>query len=86
MFYDVIPHQTTSELHLFIDLTYHALISHAKVCLSFTMVCMSCVKVCLLHEESVCHVPLIENDAKSLSKAACLIALNMYLTLHLLLF
>ena len=31
-------------------------------------------------------VNLIENDAKSLSKAPCLVALNMYLTLHLLLF
>ena len=30
------------------------------------------------------HVP--ENDAKSLSKAPCLVALNMYLTLHLLFF
>ena len=29
---------------------------------------------------------LTENDAKSLSKAPCLVALNMYLTLHLLLF
>ena len=31
-------------------------------------------------------VNLTENDAKSLSKAPCLVALNMYLTLHLLLF
>ena len=31
-------------------------------------------------------VNLTENDAKSLSKATCLVALNMYLTLHLLLF
>ena len=29
---------------------------------------------------------ITENDAKSLSKAPCLVALNMYLTLHLLLF
>ena len=29
---------------------------------------------------------LTENDAKSLSKAPCLVALNMYLTIHLLLF
>ena len=29
---------------------------------------------------------LTENDAKSLSKAPCLVALNMCLTLHLLLF
>ena len=31
-------------------------------------------------------VNLTENDAKTLSKAPCLVALNMYLTLHLLLF
>ena len=31
-------------------------------------------------------VNLTENNAKSLSKAPCLVALNMYLTLHLLLF
>ena len=31
-------------------------------------------------------IQLTENDAKSLSKAPCLVALNMYLTLHLLLF
>ena len=31
-------------------------------------------------------VNLTENDAKSLSKAPCLVALNMYLTLHLLFF
>ena len=31
-------------------------------------------------------VNLTENDAKSLSKTPCLVALNMYLTLHLLLF
>ena len=31
-------------------------------------------------------VNLTENDAKSLSKAPCLVALSMYLTLHLLLF
>ena len=31
-------------------------------------------------------VNLPENDAMSLSKAPCLVALNMYLTLHLLLF
>ena len=31
-------------------------------------------------------VNVIENDAKSLSKAPCLVALRMYLTLHLLLF
>ena len=31
-------------------------------------------------------IKLTENDAKSLSKAPCLVALNMYLTLHLLLF
>ena len=29
---------------------------------------------------------ITENDAKSLSKAPCLVALRMYLTLHLLLF
>ena len=37
MFYDVIPCQTTSELHLYIDLTYHVILGHAKVCLSGTM-------------------------------------------------
>ena len=47
MFYDVIPCQTTSELHLFMDLTYHVLLGHAKVCLSCTKVCMSCAMVCL---------------------------------------
>ena len=31
-------------------------------------------------------VNLTENDAKSISKAPCLVALNMYLMLHLLLF
>ena len=31
-------------------------------------------------------VNLTKNDSKSLSKAPCLVALNMYLTIHLLLF
>ena len=33
MFYDVIPHQTMSELCLYMDLTYHVLKGSAKVCL-----------------------------------------------------
>ena len=41
----VIPHLATSELHLFMDLSYHMLLSHTKVCLSFIMVCMSYMKV-----------------------------------------
>ena len=47
MFYDIILCQTMSELHLYIDSTYHILLSCTKVCLSCVMVCMLCVKVCL---------------------------------------
>ena len=47
MFYDIIPYQTMLELHLYMDLTYHALLGYAKVCLSCMMVCISCVQVCL---------------------------------------
>ena len=32
--YDIIPCRATSELHLYIDLTSHVFLSHAKVCLS----------------------------------------------------
>ena len=49
MFYDIIPHQTMSVLCLYMHLTYHALLGHAKVCRSacHVMVCMSCMKVFL---------------------------------------
>ena len=30
MFYDIVPCQTTSELHLYMDSTYHMLLGHAK--------------------------------------------------------
>ena len=36
--------------------------------------------------QQTAHKDVTENDAKSLSKASCLVALNMYLTLHLVLF
>ena len=34
MFSDIIPHRTMSKLHFYMDLMYHTLLGHAKVCLS----------------------------------------------------
>ena len=42
MFSDVNPRGTMLKLCISIDLTYHVLLGHAKVCLSFMKVCLSC--------------------------------------------
>ena len=42
MFSDMIPHGTTSKLSFYLDLMYHALLGHMKVCLSCAKVCVMC--------------------------------------------
>ena len=57
MFYDVIPYQTMSELHLYIDLTYHAHLGHVKVSLSCNGLYVMHKGLPIMCEGSVCHAP-----------------------------
>ena len=55
--YDIIPCRATSELHLYIDLTYHALLSHGKVFLSCDGLYVMHRGLPLMLEGFACHVP-----------------------------
>ena len=57
MFYDIIRHQTMSELHLYIDLTYHALLGHAQVCVMHNGLYVMCKGLPVMCKGSVCNVP-----------------------------
>ena len=55
MFSDIIPCGITSELHLYINLTYHVLLGQTKVCLSCKGLYVMCEGLHVMHEGSVCH-------------------------------
>ena len=48
MFSDIMPCGTTLKLWFYIDLTYHILLGHMKVCLSCTKVCLSCTMTVII--------------------------------------
>ena len=60
MFYDIIPCQTMSELHLYIDLTFHVLLGHAKVCLSCNGLYVMHEGLPVMHKGSACHAPRLQ--------------------------
>ena len=57
MFYDIIQHQTMSELCLCIDLKYHVLLGCTKVCLSCDGLYVMHKGLPVMHEGFVCHAP-----------------------------